>query len=221
MYLRTLVSISVSFLAWTVATSAVSAAETESDIEAMSTKNKRAFVGLSGGVGYAWVNHPLINANSFAVATAGLHAGLNVSEHWALGAELMTAEIAMARQGAYDPFTPTGFLAPQGLCGKCVDRPPPPGGFIKQTAATFTTIGPKIEVAPFGRDGLYLGLTTGVALLLGIDSQVGFGGGARAGYRYRIDNVLGIGVEAGVQAQHFATGTTFFPHGSLILRPYF
>lgn len=219
MQLRNLIGLSISLLACTVATSTARAEGI--DIDSMSTKHKRAFIGLTGGIGYGWVTHPLINANSFAVATAGLHAGLHVSEHWAIGGELLTFEHAMTRQSGQDPFTPTGFLSPQGACGKCADRPPPSGGWVKQTPGTFTTIGPRIEYAPFGRDGVYLGLTTGVAFILGFDTQLGFGGGARLGYRYRIDNVLGIGVEGGVQAQHFDTGTTFFPYGSLVLRPYF
>jgi hypothetical protein len=220
MHLRPLIKLTVSLLAWTIATAAASAEE-KLDIDSMSTTHKRAFVGLSGGIGYAWVKQPTINSNAFAVAIAGLHAGMNVSEHWALGAELLTAEHAMTRNSAADPFMPTGFLSPQGACGKCADRPPPTGGWIAKTAATFTTIGPRIEYAPLGRDGLYFGLSTGVGLLLGVDTQVGFGGGARAGYRYRIDNILGIGIEGGVQAQHFKSGTTFFPYGSLVLRPYF
>jgi hypothetical protein len=85
----------------------------------------------------------------------------------------------------------------------------------------FGTLGPRVEFAPLGRDGLYLGLSTGLGMLVGIDTQYGFGGGARAGYRLRVGNVLGLAIEGGIQGQYFNTGSTAFPYAALMLRPYF
>src|SRR5690349_18163333 len=122
MYLRTLVRLSASLLACTIATSAASAEEeVSSKVTTKTTHDKRAFLGLSGGAGYAWVTHPLINANSFAVGAIGLHAGYHVSEHWAIGGEMLTVDHSMSRNSGADPFTPTGFLSPQAQCDKCAD----------------------------------------------------------------------------------------------------
>jgi len=231
MHVRTLISLCVSLFAWTVATSAASAQEVEQASLAdevdrtprasATAKEKDFFVGLSAGATYAMVKHPLINSDGFAAVALGLHAGMNVTENWAIGVELLAFSHGMSRPESTASFTPTSFLSPQAGCDKCADRPPPVGGWIKATDATFSTIGPRIEFAPFGRDGLYLGLTTGLAMGLGVDTQYGFGGGGRLGYRYRWAHVIGLAVEGGVQAQHFSTGTNVFPYMNVVLRPYF
>jgi len=136
-----------------------------------------------------------------------------------VGIELSTFEHGMIRSSGTDPFTPTNFLTPQAGCTNC--QPPAQGGWISETTAMFGTLGPRVEFSPLGRDGLYLGLSTGMGMLIGIDTQYGFGGGARAGYRLRIGNVLGLALEGGVQGQYFSTGTTLFPYASLMMRPYF
>jgi len=126
----------------------------------------------------------------------------------------------MTRKNGYDPFTPTSFLRPQVKCDNCPDTLPN-GGYVTQTTALFGTIGPRVEFSPLQRQGLYLGLSTGLGVLLGVDTQYGFGGGARAGYRHRLANVLAFALEGGVQAQYFSTGTAVFPYAALTMRPYF
>ncbi len=217
MHVRALISLSVSLMTWTIATTT---AHAEEGYQAPAgKKEKRVFVGLSAGGAYAMVNHPLINSTGFGSMTLGMHAGANITEQWAIGGDVTTFEHGMIRTSATDPFRPTQFLEPQAGCNNC--SPPPQGGWISQTSATFTTVGPRVEFSPMGRDGLYLGLSTGLSVLLGIDTQFGFGGAARAGYRYRIGNVLGVGLEGGIQAQRFDTGSNLFPYASVVLRPYF
>ncbi|MBK9262675.1 MAG: hypothetical protein IPM54_23095 [Polyangiaceae bacterium] len=218
MILRTLVSLGVSLLAWTVATP-VANAQLGGGWATMTTKEKRAFIGLSGGAAYAMVNHPQILTDGFAAATLGLHAGYNVSERISVGFDVFTVEHGMKRSEGTEPFIPTGYTRPQAGCTNC--EPPPKGGWVSETTAMFGTVGPRVEFSPFGRDGLYLGGSTGVAMMLGVDTQYGFGGVARAGYRFRVGNVLGLGVEGGFQGQYFGTGTMMFPYASLIMRPYF
>ncbi|HRI63257.1 MAG TPA: hypothetical protein PK156_03445 [Polyangium sp.] len=217
MHVRALVTLGVSLLSWTLFSSAARAQDSVQSPSA--TKERRVFVGLSGGAAYAIVKHPLVNSNGYGTGTLGMHAGYNVTDRWSLGVELSTFEHGMSRTSGTDPFTPTAFLSPQAGCNKC--KPPEPGGWISQTTAMFGTVGPRVEFSPMGRDGLYLGATTGLGMLLGIDTQYGFGGGARAGYRYRVANILGFAVEGGVHAQYFNTGSTVFPYVSLMMRPYF
>ena len=217
MRLRALISSSVLMLTWTfVANSAYA----EEGYQAPTTaKEKRVFVGISAGMAYAMVEHPLIKSNGFGTAALGMHVGYSVSERWTVGIELSTFEHGMKRTSGTDPFTPTSFLTPQAGCNNC--EPPAPGGWISETTAMFGTLGPRVEFSPLGKDGLYLGASTGLGMLIGIDTQYGFGGGARAGYRLRIGNVLGLALEGGVQAQYFRTGSTVFPYAALMLRPYF
>mgnify|MGYP000175590982 CR=1 FL=1 len=218
MQLRALVTLGVSLLSWTLVSTSARAAEDDAG-SASGAGDKRVFVGLSGGVAYAMVKHPLINSNGYGSATLGMHAGYSISERLSLGVELSTFEHGMTRTSGTDPFQPTAFLSPQAGCNKC--KPPEPGGWVSQTTAMFGTIGPRVEFSPLGRDGLYLGASTGLGMLLGIDTQYGFGGGARLGYRYRVANILGFAVEGGAHAQYFSTGSTVFPYVSLMMRPYF
>ncbi len=217
MHLRALISSSVLMLTWTfVANSAYA----EEGYQAPTTaKEKRVFVGISAGMAYAMVEHPLIKSNGFGTAALGMHVGYSVSERWTVGIELSTFEHGMKRTSGTDPFTPTSFLTPQAGCNKC--EPPPQGGWISETTAMFGTLGPRVEFSPLGKDGLYFGASTGLGMLVGIDTQYGFGGGARAGYRLRIGNVLGLAIEGGVQGQYFSTGSTVFPYAALMMRPYF
>lgn len=215
MLVRVFLSVSVAFLSCALATSSASAAEAS----AASAAPKRAFVGLSGGIAYASVNHPLVIKDGFGAAMLGMHAGYNVSERWAVGIELHTVEQSMGRDSPKDPFAPISRLQPQAKCANCED--PAVGGWIGKSTAMFGTLGPRVEFAPLGRDGLYFGLSAGVGMILGIDTQYGIGGGARAGYRLRVANVIGLAVEAGVQGQYFNAGTTVFPCASLVMRPYF
>lgn len=217
MHVRALLSLSVSLLMSTLM--ATPAQAEEGNQPSSATKDKRVFVGLSGGFAYAMVKHPLIKSDGFGTGTLGMHVGYNVSERWSLGVELSTFEHGMKRTSGTEPFEPTAFLSPQAGCNKC--EPPVPGGWISETTAMFGTIGPRAEFSPFGRDGLYLGASTGLGMLLGIDTQYGFGGGARLGYRYRVANILGFALEGGAQAQYFSTGSTVFPYISLMMRPYF
>jgi len=217
MRVRTLVCFSV-FLA----TSTIAAAEVRAEEgyqPPVKVKERRVFVGMSGGAGFAMVTHPLIKSDGFGSSTLGMHVGYNVSERWAVGLDISTFEHGMKRTSPTDPFVPTSFLKPQAGCNNC--EPPAKGGWISETTAMFGTLGPRVEFAPLGRDGLYLGVNTGLGMLVGIDTQYGFGGGARVGYRYRIGHVLGLGVEGGVLAQYFSTGSTVFPFASLVMRPYF
>jgi hypothetical protein len=218
MILRTLVSLSVALLAWSVATP-IASAQLAGGWATMTTKEKRAFIGMTGGAAYAAIDHPLVINSGFAAATLGMHAGYNVSERWAVGIDCSTVEHSMARDNGIDPFAPVGYTQPQAGCTNC--EPPAQGGWVGKATAVFGTVGPRIEVSPFGRDGLYLGLSTGVAMMLGIGTEFGFGGAARAGYKFRLAKILGLGVEGGVQGQFFSAGTTMFPYAALVMRPYF
>ena len=188
------------------------------DAPVLSVKPRPFHVGLSGGVTYQTVRVPMVTPTAYAAATLGLHAGYNVSERFSIGFEVLTIEKTMGRKGPYNDFDPG--LAPQAGCNNC--EPPPFGGWVKNTTAVFGTLGPRVEFSPFGKDGLYVGATAGLAWLWGVDSIYGFGGAARVGYRVRIGDVLGLALEGGAQAQTFGGGSyTTAPYGMLLFRPYF
>jgi hypothetical protein len=198
--------------------SAASAEEPLADAPAVPVKPRPFHVGISGGVAYHTVRVSTVIPTNYTAATLGLHAGYNVNERLSIGFEVLTVEKGMGRNGPFDTFDPG--LAPQAGCNNC--EPPPFGGWVKNTTAVFGTVGPRVEFSPFGKDGLYIGATAGLAWLWGVDSIYGFGGVGRVGYRVRVGDVLGLALEGGAQAQAFGGGNyTTAPYGMLIFRPYF
>jgi hypothetical protein len=173
-------------------------------------------VGISGGFAYATASHPELIA-SFLAPTLGLHAGYNVSERWNVGFEVTTMEKYVAREGG----TSARFAPKYPLAGCTNCEAPPPGGYLMSVTTVFGTAGPRFEFSPFGRDGLFVGGAAGVGFIMGIDGRVGGGGTARAGYRARVANVLGLGIEGGVQGQIYKDASLVMPYAALVLRPYF
>ncbi|MDI1481972.1 hypothetical protein [Polyangium sp. y55x31] len=222
MRISLIVASKLALLATLVTASTASAADVPADAPAdapiVPEKPRLFHVGISGGVAYHTVRVPMVIPTEYAAATLGLHAGYNVTERLSIGFEVTTIEKNMGRNGPFQSFDPG--LAPQAGCNNC--EPPPFGGWVKNTTAVFGTLGPRVEFSPFGKDGLYLGATAGLAFLWGVDSIYGFGGAGRVGYRVRIADILGLALEAGAQAQAFGSGAyTAAPYGMVLFRPYF
>jgi hypothetical protein len=174
-------------------------------------------VGISGGFAYATVRHPELLATSFAAPTLGLHAGYNVTERWSIGLEVTTMEKFVTRDSPGDPFVPKHPLAG---CTNC--ELPPSGGYIGSITSVFGTVAPRVEFTPFGRDGLFVGAAAGIGFITGIEGRIGGGGTARAGYRFRVGEVLALALEGGVQGQiYYKDASVVMPYGVLVLRPYF
>lgn len=195
--------------------SAANAAEGDS-APAPEQKPHPFYVGITGGFAYATVRHPEMLSTSFAAPTLGLHAGYNLNDRWSLGLEVTTIEKFVTRDGPGDPFVPKYPLA------GCADCPPiPDGGYIGSITSIFGTVAPRVEFTPFGRDGLFVGASAGIGFIMGVDGRIGGGGTARAGYRFRAAEVLGIALEGGVQGQLYKDASAVLPYAALVLRPYF
>lgn len=207
----------LALLAALVTASAASAEEPAPDAPVVPAKPRPFHVGLSGGVAYQTVRVSSVIPTQYMAATLGLHAGYSVNDKLMIGFELLSIEKDMGRAGPYSEFDPG--LAPQAGCSDCQH---PVGGWVRDTTAIFGTLGPRVEFTPFGKDGLYIGATAGLAWLWGVDSTYGFGGAGRLGYRLRIVDVVGVALEAGAQAQTFGGGNyTTAPFGMVLFRPYF
>jgi hypothetical protein len=194
-----------------------SAARAEGDVALAPQQQARPFyVGITGGFAYATVRHPDMLSASFATPTLGLHAGYNVTDRWSVGLEVTTIEKFVERDGPGDPFVPKYPLAG---CTNCQE--PPTGGYIGSITAVFGTVAPRVEFTPFGRDGLFLGASAGLGFIMGVDGRIGGGGTARAGYRWRVAEVVGIALEGGIQGQVYKDASAVMPYGVLVLRPYF
>jgi hypothetical protein len=181
----------------------------------------RFYVGVAGGVTWASVEHPQVAPDtSFTSALLGLHAGFHVTETLSLGLEFSSYEKYMRRPSPGALFSAASALTPQAGCLECTPVEAS-GADIVGISAAFSTLGPRVEFAPFGRDGLYVGAFGGVAFVQGIEGLVGAGGAARAGFRLRPVEVLTFAVEGGIQGQVFDGGSSLAPYAMLMLRPYF
>jgi hypothetical protein len=216
MRLHALVGSTLALLTVCLAAPVAFAQEAAPAVAAATPKPRPYFVGLSVGVGYMTVRHPEVLAPSFAAATLGLHAGYSFNDKFALGFEITSAEKNMSREGPHLPFAP---YSTQAGCNNC--ELPPDGGWLGKTTAIFGTVGPRVEFTPFGRDGLYLSGSAGLAFVAGIASNLGASGAARAGYRLRIGETLGLALEGGFQGQIYDGAYALMPYAVLMLRPYF
>jgi hypothetical protein len=180
------------------------------------------FAGLTGGAGYAMISHPAIVAGGAAVPVLNLHGGYTFGDHLSLGLEFTSTETSVGRDSKEEMFQ-LGHK-PQAIwhlptCSPC--EPKPHGAEIASTSLVFSAIGARAEYAPFSRDGLYVGGTAGMAFMIGLQDQLGFGFTARVGYRIRATNVLTLSIEAGMAGQVYGDTTMYMPFGAAVARTYF
>jgi hypothetical protein len=178
---------------------------------------RRLFVGAVGGVGFAAVKHSDLATPKVYGAMLGLSLGMQVSPRWSVGIEYTNIERVVARDSGGERFaSATSWLHTQAECNNCKD--PNKGGAPLSWNMLLNVVGPKIEVTPFGTNGLYLGASGGVAILTLVDAKVGAGGTARLGARYTFADVLTIGAEGGLQGQVYSGSTVAVAFGLASLR---
>jgi hypothetical protein len=177
----------------------------------------KPFVGVVGGVGFAAVKHPDLATPKVYGAMLGMSIGYQVSPRWSVGIEYTNLERVVARDTAGERFaSATSWLHKQANCNNCKD--PNLGGPPLSWNMLLNVVGPKVEVTPFGTNGVYLGATGGVAILTLVDPKVGAGGTARLGVRYTFADILTIGAEGGLQGQVYSGSTVAVAFGLASLR---
>jgi hypothetical protein len=192
--------------------------------KALAKKERPLFVGALGGVAWVAVEHPEMSPSSFAAPILGLHAGYAFTPHWALSLELTTIEKHVVRPAPGAKFAPAGSIQPQQGCFLCPDLPRPEGqgpGQLLEISAIFGTIAPRLELTPFGRDGLFVSVSAGLAFVHNLAARAGGAGTGRVGFRLRLVEVLTFSIEGGVQGQAFSDASAVLPYAAAIIRPYF
>lgn len=174
-------------------------------------------VGLGAGLAYPTISGPQIAGGGTLAPTFTVHAGYTFREHFTVGLEFSGTETNLGRDTPGELFR-LGYT-PQAECTTCTEKPP--GADVVSTSLVFTTVGARAEYAPFGRDGLFVGGTAGLAFMVGLVPQSGFGVGGRVGYRFRASNVMALSIEAGVQGQIYGDTTMYMPFGTAVFRPSF
>lgn len=211
---------------------AVSTAVIAASAQEQAAQAKRAvsdfpfFVGVTGGAGYATLQHPEIAKQiagvggvpvSFGVATIGLHAGYTFNDHVNAGIEFGAMETGISRNNAGETFK-LGYST-QAACTNC--HPPLSGADLLATTIVLSTFGARVEYTPLGRDGLFVGASVGLATIVGYSERQGAGFAGRLGYRFRPTNIMTVSLEAGMQGQVYGDASLYMPYGAAVLRPYF
>jgi hypothetical protein len=177
------------------------------------------FVGATGGYGYAITKHPDVATPAMAGAILSFQAGYAVNRRLALGITYTDFERAVTRLDGAEPFTVASsaiHVHTQALCVMCGNGGG--GGAPVQTTFRLATLGPSIDVTPFGRDGIFLGASGGVAIGSALSAFYGVGGTARGGFRFRPVEILTIAVEGGAQVETFPGGFGRLGFGGAELR---
>src|SRR5687767_6365946 len=164
---------------------------------------KRFFIGAVGGFALVSASHPELGTNHLMGPVLGLQAGLAVSPRWAISADFTNFETTLNRSSGGELFTSSSsWLRPLAGCETC--QPRPRGGYVVRTTMHLSTLGPRVEVTPFGPDGLYIGASAGVSFVGGLEARTGAAGTARVGFRYRPLKNLTLAAEGGAQGQAYA-----------------
>lgn len=199
----------LSFSSLALLTSSTAAADPASDAaftpnsDASLALRKRFFVGAVGGFALVSASHPELGTRNLMGPVLGLQAGYALSPRWTVSADIMDFETSLKRVSAGEPFTTsTSWLRPLAGCDNC--PPPLSGGVLVGTTMHLTTVSPRIEVTPFGLNGLSIGASAGMAIVSGLDARVGASGTARVGFRYRALKVLTVAAEGGAQGQAYS-----------------
>jgi hypothetical protein len=162
------------------------------------------FVAVSAGAKWLSVQHPAFTTTFIAPAFT-LQAGVTLTPRFIIGAEVNGVTRRAQRVPGVNVFE---LAAASAGCSNCPGRPSG-DQFVIATNVTFTNIAGRLDYAFLGNTGPFLAAMGGVSLLEGLPTDVAQAGnvggvvGARAGYRYRLLEVLEILGEAGWQGQYF------------------
>jgi hypothetical protein len=178
---------------------------------------KAIFVGVSGGVGFANVHHPNVGTPHVLGPMLAFQLGYRVTERWAVSLVYTDFQQRVMRASGDELFgTSTSWLRTAADCNNC--KPPAAGGNVLDTTFRLSSLGPAVDVTPFGKNGPFLGVSGGVAMATLTGTLWGASGTARAGLRLRpVDNVC-LGVEGGIQGQKFSGGSAALGYGGAEVR---
>ncbi|MEE9384990.1 MAG: hypothetical protein V3V08_16420 [Nannocystaceae bacterium] len=182
-------------------------------------------VELTFGSGYAFgtMRHP-----NFAQSRAGglffeLDVGVALDRHWSVGLFFNHLEMPIDHVGD-DMYVKRGSERPPQLtlrvpCANCA--PALAGGDTLAKQLYTAAVGPRIEVAPFGQHGPYVGVSGGVAAVVVERHEVGGVVGFRAGYRLFATNAIGVGLGISVQGIKAQDAQAWLSMASLDIRACF
>ena len=175
---------------------------------------------LHTGYGYGVLRHPNYLGEQAGGLFLELDFGVALNKRWSIGGFLNHIEMPIdvvegddyVRRG--DPHPPV--MEQRGSCESCI---PPLGGGDTIASQLYTvTVGPRVEVAPFGQSGPYVGASAGVSTIAVESHNIGAALGLRAGYRLFPGNMIAVGVGVSVQRIAAPESDAWLSMASLDLR---
>jgi len=188
-----------------VSAGAEPAADTAERGERSKAPAQTFFVGAALGLGWASVRHPELATPDMAGVMVAVHIGYSPTPRFWFALELTSLEERISRQTGGGPWYADGqgpsspSSQPLVVCDGCKSTWLPRGGDSVRTMLHVISVGPRAEITPFGRDGVYFGGSVGASVIDGVEASYGFAGTARAGFRVRPVEPLTIAIEGGGQ----------------------
>ena len=178
----------------------------------------RVFVAASGGVGFANVKDPQIATPHIVGPVLGARLGVVVSPSWTISLAYTDFVRGITRAMDGEQFAAASqWLRTQSDCNGC--HPPAPGGFVSSAVLRLDTLGPGVDFTPFGRNGLFVGVSGGLAFVSTFQPiVVGGGGVARGGFRLHLADVFSVALEGGVEGEWFSGASAVIPYGGAEVR---
>lgn len=153
------------------------------------------------GYGYGTLRHPNYLNEQAGGFFLDLGFGFALNKRWTVGAFLNHIEMPIDLVDG-DDYVRAGTPKPpipeqRGSCETCIQ---PLGGGDTIARQLYTvTVGPRVEVAPFGQNGPYVGMSGGVSTIAVESHNIGGALGLKAGYRVFAANMVAVGLAVDVQ----------------------
>jgi hypothetical protein len=182
---------------------------------------------LTAGFGYAYtaIDHPDLESKDLSGSIVEFTGGTELSHRFRLSFSLTSFQTTIHRtqsghwaEGDYPTKT-------AGLSAKADPVEPTrtgngEGGVEVQKTLHIHSFSPRVDFLPLGRQGPYIGLSTGLGVIQDIDTRVGVDAALRIGGEWRPYQIFGLGIEAGAHGQLYSDSKTATPYATARLQFY-
>jgi hypothetical protein len=183
------------------------------------------FTGASVGLGWAHVRHNELATPEVEGVMLAMHIGYSPTPRFWFALELTSLEERITRRTGADGWYADGqgpsqpSAQPLAECSGCTPRAR--GGERVRSMLHVMSVGPRAEITPFGRDGVYLGGSVGASVITGVESSYGIAGAARVGFRVRVVEPLTVALEGGGQGHVHDEADALLGFGMVQARAHF
>ena len=170
------------------------------------------------GYGYAAIKHPDLESRSLSGSFVELTAGTELNHRFRLSFAMTSFQstIYLASSGKWAEGDYPTKIAGLRAQADPVEPPDTAGGGGVEIRKTLHvhSFGPRLDFLPLGRQGPYIGLTTGLGVIQDIGLRAGGSVGLRIGGEWRPYHIFGVGIEAGAHGQLYTDSQAAIPYAT-------